>query len=210
MESNLNFAQALASVAATFGAGLLGGYWFTRLRYRKRSTPKIGANLKIRTTSGIYRSKLVAIEHGGWRISAPLSRDSYVPFRVGETITVEAPGEHCVYVFKTEVTLRDLDSAEIVLAPPSYLSPQNRRLEQRIPAEEEVRVDGVSGQLKNLSANGARVWTDGQLQRGDRVRLEMHDRAVYGWVVDVWPIRGISDYRDDVRLRFEEELTFSA
>jgi c-di-GMP-binding flagellar brake protein YcgR len=153
----------------------------------------------------MYRAKLVAIETDGWRVTSPLRRNHYVPLKVGDRLTVEAPVTNGVYLFKTEVISISEEDHELTIAPPeSGAVPLNRREEPRLEHPEIVRMDGAPAQLVNLSAHGARLRTHLRYQRGDRARLDLGGSIIYGWVLDVWPTKLGDAFQEEVRVRFEE------
>lgn len=196
--------QSAATIAATFGISAALAYGLTKARQLKRSTlPEIGTTLRLRAASGVYRSRLLRIDQKGWHISAPLSRNNYVPLRVDEPLTIEAPVPNGVYVFKTVVTGRDADTHEFALKPPPPLTPINRREVVRCDRDEPIRIEGREGHLINISPLGARLQSNQHFPPGDRVRLDLSDGVVYGWVLDSWPTRMGEKLRENLRVRFE-------
>jgi hypothetical protein len=151
----------------------------------------------------MYRSKLISTNPSGWTISAPLSRNHYVPLRVDEALTVEAPVSGGVYLFKTVVTARNAESHELTLQPPVNIAPTERRNVKRCPRQDQILLDGFKSLLVDISELGARIKTGARLSPGDRVRLDLPEGLMYAWVLDAWPTRHGEEWRENVRVRFE-------
>jgi len=191
--------------AFALSAGL--AYFFTGRRKAPSATPRIGTNLRLRGTGGLYRAKLLGLEESTWRISGPLSRNNYVPLRVDDRLTVEAPVENGVLIFRTVIQGRDDEQHEFLLAAPEEVKVTDRRSERRKAVELPVRVEGDEGIILDLTSLGARLVTNRSCSVGERVRLEMADSMIYGWVLDFWPTRSSDSFRETVRIRFEEVFT---
>ncbi len=189
-----------------FSASAFLAFFLTRPK-SKTVPPELGATIRIRATSGMYRAKLLAIEGNLWRISCPLSRNHYVPLRPEEAVTIEAPISQGVYLFKTLIHSRDENSHELLLTIPSHLSATNRRNEPRKPSNQEVRLEGEPSNLADLSPFGARVFTNRPCHIGERVQLDFAGQRFYAWVLDFSPTKVGESYREAVRVRFEESIS---
>jgi hypothetical protein len=147
----------------------------------------------------MYRSKMLLVGKSVWTISAPLQRDSYVPFRVGEEVVIEAAGKRGALIFRSEVVARDAETHELMITRPSEVHEVERREHRRWPhlAGAKILVDGVGGRILDLAQGGARVEVASRLCRGDRLRLETPwGQTLSAWVLDCEP--------GQVRVRFEE------
>lgn len=200
----MGIGTTIAFLLVSFTVSALIAYALTEMRARKRCTPpEVGTTLRLRAASGMYRSKLLAVDSSGWKISAPLSRNNYVPLRVDEVLTVEAPVPGGVYLFKTAVIGRDGETHELTLQAPLNVAPQDRRAVRRCSRDSAVTLDGVRGVLVDISPLGARLKTEHHVAPGDRVRLDLPEGRMYAWVLDSWPTRHGDEWRENVRLRFE-------
>ena len=201
----IDLLAVLGYVICSFAVAALVAFLLTRKTVQS-APPEVGSIIRLRSVGGVYRSKLVGVEQGVWRISCPIARSHYVPMRAGEPVTVEAPVTGGVYLFKTEIAGRDRETHELMLEPPPILRKSDRRNEARAPKAGEATIEGESAALVDLSRLGARILTDRPCHIGERVRLELEDSMVYAWVLDFAPTKIGEPYRECVRLRFEEAL----
>jgi hypothetical protein len=194
----------LVSILLFYGLGGVAAFsiaWlFTKLTElsRNRLEPAVGSILRLRATSGVYRSQLMSVG-SVWTISAPLQRDHHVPLRVGENLHVEAASKHGAILGRSLIVARQSDPHVLVLKRPEKLHLVERRQRKRWPEWQgaEVSLDGQSATLMNLSEGGARVQTSMRTYKGDRLRLDMPwGQEVHGWV--------LSSEGDEARIRFEE------
>lgn len=197
--------QDLVSLIAFFVVGFLlsfGVAWtYVRIatRQRRQAEPVVGAILRIRAGSGMYRSQIVRLGRSAWTISAPLQRDSYVPLRVGEEIVIEAPGKKGALVFRSTVIARDATTHEVVIERPTTVHEVERREHKRWPhlIGQKLTVEGTTARILDISQGGARVETKSRTHRGDRLRIDTPwGQTLYGWVLDSEP--------GQARIRFEE------
>ena len=200
----MTFEETTSLTIATFLSSIGLGYGYTKLR-TKFEPPQVGVNLRLRAGAGMYRSKLVATEKDGWTLTSPISRDNYVPVKVGDTLIVEAPVSSGVYLFNTKLLSRDSETHEMkVEAPPRGIRPVNRRQEPRLIRSTYLMVEGLPGALVNISPLGGRIRTNYRVTRGDRMRLDLEKGTIFGWVLDVWPTDSGDDFSEEIRLRFED------
>lgn len=200
----MGIGETIGYLLVAFATSALIGYFVTeRRRSRLDKVPQVGTTLRLRSTSGVYRSKLMAVSGNEWSISAPLSRNHYIPLRVDEALTVEAPVLGGVYVFKTVVCGRDAENHEFKIRPPINVAPRDRREVKRCERNEPAQIDGQAGLLVDISALGARLKAARRFSPGDRVRLDLADGMMFAWVLESWPTRHGDDWRETMRVRFE-------
>lgn len=196
--------EAISTTIGTFLASIGAGYLYTKAT-KRFELPELNSNLRLRAGAGMYRSKLIAIEKDAWVLSSPLCRNHYVPIRVGDFLIVEAPVSNGVYLFNTSLVSRNPETHEMRVEPPSKdIKPVNRRKEPRLMRNSQLMVDGLPGELVNISPLGGRIRTNYRVARGDRMRLDLEKGTIFGWVLDVWPTGLGDDYNEEIRLRFED------
>jgi hypothetical protein len=196
-----NLASLIVFFATGFAVALFAGWLYTQAvtRARRQVEPAVGAVLRIRANSGMYRSKIVQVGKSVWTLSAPLQRDHYVPFRVGEEIVIEAAGKRGALVFRSEIVARDANTHELMIRRPLEVHEVERREHKRWPHlnGSKVQVDGVNGRILDLAQGGARLEVSTRLRRGDRLRLDTPwGQTLFAWVLESEP--------GQVRVRFEE------
>lgn len=187
--------------ATGFAVALFAGWLYVQAaqRAQRQAEPAVGAVLRIRANSGMYRSKVLQVGKSVWTISAPLQRDAYVPFRIGEEIVVEAAGKRGALVFRSEIVARDGETHELVIQRPDQVHEVERREHRRWPqlAGEKLQIEGSPARILDLAQGGARLETGYRAARGDRLRIDTPwGQTLYGWVLSSEP--------GQVRVRFEE------
>jgi c-di-GMP-binding flagellar brake protein YcgR len=153
----------------------------------------------------MHRSRFARQTENGWVIGAPLSRDAYVPIRVGEKLTVVMPTDKGLRQFETEVVLRDTETHELTVKIPARMSVVERRQSERIDKflNPNALIEGKAATLVDLSTGGVRLVTSEPLKRGERAAIDLPDNGrVFGWVLDSAP----SSPGYVLRLRFEEPV----
>lgn len=211
MESVL---QVLQFFAASFLGALGLGYAVSSFREsrRKQAINELVPNapLRMRSLSGVYRSRFVGFREGNLQVGAPMMRDAFVPLRVGEPLTVEAPVENGVLIFRTEVLGRCGDSKTFLLQRPPNLRRTERRHELRTTrfAGTPGTLNGEWAELQDLSKHGASFHSFGTFLAGDVIKVEVprFGAALLGWVLDVQPISIDSRTASVVRMRFVDEF----
>lgn len=190
-----------------FALSIGASYIFASIRQRrKQSNPLPGSSIQLRSGVHVYRSRYLGHNSFGWIISAPLSRDSYVPLRVGEGLTVWMPTDQGLRHFETEIVLRDSETHQMTIRPPKRMHPVERResARKRVFANPNALLDGQNATLLDLAQGGARMVAAKPLGRGQRTELELPgERKVGAWVLDSSP--AMEGYV--VRVRFEEEVS---
>jgi hypothetical protein len=206
----MSILQLSGTLLAVLAASGLISYGLMRLSLRSRGSlaPLVGGTVRIKTIRGVYRSKLVRAGAEGWVLTAPLSRDAYVPFRVGESVVVEAPVAGGSILARTSIKHRDIETHELVLAPPRKMHPVERREMQRVqdPQGMTASLEGRPANLLDFAPFGARLECASGLASGERVRLDVPWMAepIFGWVLEVLPSEGTQGRRMICRVSFEE------
>jgi hypothetical protein len=198
----MNAVAAFCLTIVCFAVAVLGSYLFTKRRMPKTAQPSMGSNLRLKCSSGVYRSKLLQITPEHWRVSSPLSRDHYVPLRPGELLTIEAPVSNGVLLGHTTVISRDAETKELVLKAPNVLTVHDRREEPRQDVNKLIGLDMDKADLLNISTLGACLLTNQPYFKGDRVRVQLPTKAIYAWVMET----GSYASQNRVRVRFEEAI----
>lgn len=183
----------VGTVSLVFLLTLGASYAMVCLKHRARARriPLPNLPVRLRGPSGMYRCHFLREDPVGWWFSAPLSRDAYVPLRIGEKLFVEAPvsGEGAV-VFESEIVARDGREHEICLRRPSASRVFERRLasRDRSLAGRRCSVNGQPAEIVDISEHGVRVICLDSHSRGDEVRVGLPDRGmVFGWVLEATP-----------------------
>ena len=172
--------------------------------------PPHGAKVKIRTLSATYHSRFMATTAEGWAIET--LANAIPTIRLGEPTVVEISCPRGVLRFRTElVELRTSHNATI-MRPPLETVVGNRRNRRRLVLEERpaVYLDGTRALVHDVSEAGARVSTNHQAHRGERIRVDIpgSNEAILGHVLEVLPheTRG---YTNDLRIVFEQPMPLS-
>ena len=173
--------------------------------------PPDNATLRIRGEGGlIYRARFLGPNAKGWSFSVPMQRDSYVPLRVGEALTIEATAPGGLLLFRSKVIDRQTEPQQLVIDKPARVMKVERRKSPRTARVEglTVRVDDVRGTLVDLSSRGACFESPRLHEKGERIRLQFpfSNEPVFGWLLDVQPKgRGAID-GSLCRVVFEEAI----
>jgi hypothetical protein len=196
-----NLASLILFFVSGFAVALFAGWLYTEAakRARKQAEPSAGAVLRIRAASGMYRSKVLHVGKSVWTISAPLQRDCYVPFRVGEEVVIEAAAKRGALVFRSVIVARDAETHELMIDRPAEVHEVERREHKRWPhlAGTKLQIDGMTAKILDLAQGGARLEVSSRLHRGDRLRVDTPwGQTLFAWVLDAEP--------GQVRVRFEE------
>ncbi|HWA82493.1 MAG TPA: flagellar brake protein [Fimbriimonadaceae bacterium] len=196
-----NLVSLLVFFATGFAVALGTAWLFVKvaLHFRKKLIPPVGSVLRIRASSGSYRSTLMKLGGSVWTISAPLQRDAYVPLRVGEEVVIEAASERGALLFRSTIVARHTHPHSLTIRRPDKIHQIERREHKRWPhlAGEAVKLEGQNGRIIDLSEGGARIQSAYRTYKGDRVRLDLPwGEAIYGWV--------LSAEGNETRLRFED------
>jgi hypothetical protein len=198
----------LTFFTGAFVVSALLAHFLVGRRSKRVPLPFDGATLRLRGVGGMYRAKLLAIDEIGWKISCPLSRNNYVPLRLEDKVTVEAPCSGGVIIFRTDVVGRDDEEHFLVLAAPDRPTVTDRRSTSRRTMTGVAIIEDTPGQLVDISPFGARLYTDRVCHVGERLRIQLPQALIYAWVLDFWPTRLGEPYREAIRVRFEESVDF--
>lgn len=178
----VNLVNLALATLVVFGASaaiaLAAGFGLRRLR--RAFVPPPNAKLRLRTGAAVYRCRFIAEGPLGWIVSAPLQRDAYVPIEVGAPLACEATVEEGVALFDSRVRFRRSDPAHgatLVLEAPRNVRRLNRRDDPRLPASDEVTLDGQPARLLDLSQGGARLRGRHAPPKGRRVVVRLADGA---------------------------------
>jgi hypothetical protein len=184
------------------------------LLFRKKVTEQSllpGSAVRLKTPSGVYRTRFIGPSAEGMSFAAPLQRDHYVPIGVGELVTVESPMKNGVAIFRTRVVARDADTHEILLAKPEKIYREDRRSASRRRSEmEQIRVEDAPAWLCDLGPAGIRFRCETTIKKGERIKVELPDRnePSYAWVLDCSGNQSRFARSHLVRARFEEPVEF--
>lgn len=163
--------------AALFTISLAVSYLATRwaMNRKRVKAPVENAKLRVRAAAGVYRARFLGEVECGWRMSAPLCRDSYVPLRVGEELTIEAMAEEGVTLFHTVVIDRDAVDHTFTIRRPSQTFFSDRRSESRRGdvAGHAGMIEGLEASLINVSSQGACLASDARVRPGDCVEVSL-------------------------------------
>ncbi len=174
---------------------------------RRQPVPILNGRARVRATSGVYRSRFLGVSASGWRFSAPICRDHYVPFRVGEDLTIEIADETGLLRFRTVVVERDATEHVFTMQTPTQVFRADRRVDERRYdlAGMAGELEGAAASILNVSQNGVCVVSDQRVKPGDRVKLILpwESKPTFGWVVG----REGSERFCSVRIRVDEPLS---
>lgn len=197
-------AELVGYVAILFAGSFAFGYVLATRRAAKSLVPhpEPGCRVRVRSQDQVYRTRFEAVTPEGWVFSAPLSRDRYVPLRVGERLTIEAACERGLVLWRTEVVARAMDPHTFTVRKPEPARPQNRRREPRMPGLPwpNATLDGHPVELLDVSPRGCRILSEARHTIGDvvQVRLGFCDLPFEAEVVSVERLFG----REQLGLRF--------
>jgi hypothetical protein len=173
--------QALLSLVGLFSIVFAFSYGICSLViFIKRKKPAGGhqpvenAKVRLKTSSAMYRSRLLEWGPDGWVFAAPMQRDSYVPIPIGEELTCEVMAKGGVLLFTSKVIARRSGEGALVVACPDKPTLSNRRdKSRRIDLPMEVVIGGQDAAVINLSEGGAKVRIKGFEREGNVVRVAL-------------------------------------
>lgn len=197
----------LLSLAISYGIA-----WLIK-QLRHQSMPLPGAVLRIRCSGSLHRVKFLGATPEGWSFTPPLDEGVPIPIRVGETLLVEAPCPGGAVRFRSQLVWRSANPLMMVMQAPRDCKPVDRRTSKRLTpvGELTVALEGARSALVDLGEHGARVLTDAQIGRGERVHLSFFwsEQPLAAHVLDIaTPDR--TDFKREVRLVFEEPTHLDA
>jgi len=194
------------SCAAAVAFGL--SYLLFRLPIRKLPFGLApGAMVRIKAEGGVYRTRFLRRRQEGLVFAAPLQRDHYVPLHPEEEVKVEAPMRDGVLIFRSKIVERHVDSHEICLAFPQEIHRKERReCARKSLSGKQISVEERPAWLLDISEFGAKFARNGPLQKGERIRVDLADRSLYGWVLECTLNVVEGEGSHVVRARFEEPV----
>ena len=201
------FLTLLLSFSAVFAIGFIAAksYLFVRNQPHKGDyAPVENSKVLMKTSSALYRCRLVSHDSKTWVFTAPMHRDNYVPVSVGEEVTCEVVAEGGVLLFATKIIARKPIEGTVLIEAPKTVKLGNRRgTSNRREVAMDVVVGGKNGEVVDLSTGGARVKIHGFEREGNMVRVDLPNGESRGATV--------VDSKNDqfgsvVRLRFDEPI----
>jgi len=203
---------ALVGMLSVFGASVLVSYAvmkYARPRPKAAMPPRESV-VRIKTPDGIWRTRLASAGAETWWIHAPLNSDFYVPFSVGETLTLEVSSPEGVILFKSPVLARRSEDHTFEVSVPKDARGLERREHPRLTGLERscVRVDRCRGRIVDISRNGAKLLAALEARRGQRVMVELpeQDGPVAAWVLETQQAVVEGSLGTEIRVRFEEPI----
>lgn len=159
--------------------------------------------IRLRTQKGLYRTRVVSWNGRCLVFAAPLSRDTYIPLSIGESITIEAATESGIAVLEGILQSRDAERAEFTATELQETAYFDRRQSHRVSygAGVSISVDHAKADLIDVSERGIRFRTSADFEKGERVaiRLPWEDQAAGAWIIDGGHMagsnRGVNEYR---------------
>lgn len=212
MESAL---QTLGFFALIFGISMAFGYVVTaiKLRNKKHFLDELrgDAVLRLKTECGMYRSRFIGFREDGLEIAAPIQRSHYVPVRVGQQVTVEAPVGNKVVLFHSDVSGRDPHKKTLIINRPQNPFLVNRRQENRISAYygTEAYLDGDLCEIVDISIRGGKFLCLSPLEKDSVIKVTiplLSVAGVLGRVVESSPSAVDEKQGFQVRVRFVEAI----
>lgn len=182
--------QLIGLFILVFGVSLIASFGLHSMRKPWRKKLEIEPNTMVRLVGagGVYRCHYLSHDRKGVRVSSPIQRDHYIPLRVGEQMMVQVPQDAGLLVFRTTIIERDAESHEFLLGSPEAVRHIERRSEQRDSSVEGkgIEFNGEPATLIDISAGGAKVLTQVEVDPGDQVRIKLHANLgeAYGWALE--------------------------
>lgn len=188
-----DFMQNLGLAAMLLFMAAICGYVLVRLRNRPQShLPAIeGCTVRIKCDGTLYRTRLTGFQGRDIVVAAPLSRDSYVPMRIGQAATLELLSRSGVLLVQTRLAKRNSSSHELIFEGGHPTSVVERRAVDRIDFKPPARIwlNEANGELLDFSEKGAKAIASGSFFKGERIAvlLPWQEDTLYAWVISVDP-----------------------
>ena len=182
--------QLVGLFILVFGVSLVASFGLHSMRkpFRKKLEIEPSTMIRLVGAGGVYRCHYLSHDRKGVRVSSPIQRDHYIPLRVGEQMMVQVPQAGGLLVFRTTIIERDADAHEFLLSSPEGVRNIERRSEHRDTTVEgqDVVFNGEPATLLDISAGGAKVLTQIEIDAGDQVRIQLHSNLgeAYGWALE--------------------------
>lgn len=210
MDVNLTLIICGALLTLVFAYALLQQAYYKltdRIRSARRQAPvpPNGVTARIRTREATYHTRFLGSSTSGWAFE---SLAHAIPLlRMGTPAVVEVSCRGGAIRFRSEVVEIRLDKDAMLMRPPLEADVSDRRNKRRILFNDRPRVtlEKADGWLLDIGEGGARVSTDQNFRRGERVKLQAPGLGdpIKGHVIDVSIPRGA--FRE-VRIVFEEPM----
>jgi hypothetical protein len=179
-------------------------------RFKPARLLQPGDTIRVKTVSCVYRCRVESVRGSQVHISAPLSRNHYVPLRIGEQVGVEITNKDGVVAFRSEILQRLHDGRELVLAAPHDVFRYDRRQYRRYSygGGRQIRVDDIPTELIDLSNGGCKFRTWGDFKTGERVHISLPwmPGHVPGWILEGKLWRAGTPTVNEYRAVFEEPI----
>jgi hypothetical protein len=174
-----------------FAASLAAGYVLTT-GFRKIAVSKPlfipEAPVRLRSESNLYRTRFIRQEGDEMVFAAPISRESYVPIRVGEEVTIELLSEKGITLVRSTVVRRDDKTHEFAVGKPEMSSLIERREARRVAYEKDLRIqaDSADAHLIDVSNRGAKFRTWKEFAKGERISIQLPWKKdlVGAWIIE--------------------------
>jgi hypothetical protein len=201
------FLELLGSFCLVFCFGYGITYVFVAMRNKhdlSKRQPLENAKVRFKTSTNLYRTRLLEAGNVEWVFAAPLQRDSYVPIPIGIEIVCEVVARGGVLIFTSIVTDRDSDRGAIMIKAPVSPKLMDRRDEiRRVDIPMQLLVGGSTGEVMDLSAGGARIKIRGYEREGKVINIELpHGENRKATVVDTHN----SETGSVIRLKFDRPI----
>lgn len=194
--------QNIGLTAMLLFMAAVSGYALVRLKNRPQEhLPAIeGCTVRIKCDGTLYRTRLTGFQGRDIVVAAPLSRDSYVPIRIGQAATLELLSKKGVLLIQTRLSKRNSATHELVFEGGNPSSLIERRAADRVEFNPSARIwlNDASGELLDFSEKGGKARASGNFFKGERISvlLPWQKDVLYAWVISVEPTG------DEVVLRF--------
>ncbi len=169
------------------------------------------AKLRLIAPGGSYRSRFLSLSEAGMVVSAPLQQSHFVPLHEGEKIVVQVPLSSGILTFHTEIVKRRSEGHELVLRLPERARKSDRRSEPRFTkwSGEKAAINGRTSEIVDLSAGGARIYTDQHVAAGDHIRVTLPEGLgeAWGWALEIVPASRHAVRGSELRIQFEAPLS---
>lgn len=202
----------LGLFALVFGFSMAVTYLVTSIRGKRVERVNLPPDTKVRMVGagGAYRCYYLRTEEDGLVFSTPLQKDRYVPLRVGDSMIIQAPTNDGLVTFSSEILDRCGESHEIRLGHPKIVRRTDRRSEPRLTIIDDpnIRLNGETSLLQDISAGGSRVITKAAVVPGDRVSVSLPKGLghVEGWALETAPAAFDGHPAREVRIQFDQPL----
>lgn len=181
--------QQMWAALGALGAISLAVSWsaFRLMRSRRAVTLNPEEAVRIRGEAQIYRSRFLESGPKGWVFAAPLSRDSHVPFRLGEQLAFEAMRPTGVIAFRSTIVERDPEGRTFTIQEPEDTYVIDRRQFARHKTDLMIEIDGIDARMLDLSEGGLRFrcWRHFKVAERVMIKFPWLDIPIGAWILAV-------------------------